>query len=192
MLLSSAHVVTTGARLRQFVLDLLRVRGLTQPATGRQGPALDAYLSSLWHVAHSYQDRPFEFYFMAELLEKAFDYPPMPYDWEPELRQPYRPTPDHLAPCQTPAHAAEGDTYAYFEQVVKRQIGELKRIFRLPNLPEHDAPSVLDGQRVYWLNLFVEPFLERATTGLEEALEPEQEATWGYFASLLKDGQHVD
>jgi len=22
----------------------------------------------------------------AELLEKAFDYPPMPYDWEPELR----------------------------------------------------------------------------------------------------------
>jgi hypothetical protein len=51
---------------------------------------------------------------------------------------------------------------------------------------------VLDGQRVYWLNLFVEPFLERATTGLEEALEPEQEATWGYFASLLKDGQYVD
>ena len=103
MLLSSAQLVTTGARLRQFVLDLLRARGLTEPATWRQGPTLDAYLSSLWHVAHSYQDRPFAFCFIAELLEKAFDYPPMAYDWEPELRHPYRPTPDHVAPYQTPA-----------------------------------------------------------------------------------------
>ena len=83
-------------------------------------------------------------------------------------------------------------TYAYFERVIKRQISELKRIFRLPKLPEHDAPSMLDGHRVYWLNLFVEPFLERGTTGLEEELEPEQEATWRYFVSLLRDGQHVD
>ena len=83
-------------------------------------------------------------------------------------------------------------TYAYFERVIKRRISELKRIFRLPNLPADDEPSVLDGQRVYWLNLFVAPFLERGTSGLEEALETEREATWGYVVSLLKEGQHVD
>ena len=191
MLTTPTFTVTSGARLRQFVLDLLRAHGSHQPATARQSSALAAYLSSLWHVAQQYRDRPFAFYFIAEMLEKAFDYPPMPYEWEPELRQPYRPMSDHLAPYQTPEYYAEFSTYAYFERVIKRQIHQLQRIFRLPSLPEFER-VVLDGHEVYWANLFVESFLERGTTGLEEDVELEQDATWGYLAGILQHGQYTE
>lgn len=188
----SALTVTTGARLRQFVLELLRERGLHEPATWKQGPTLDTYLSSLWHVSQGYKERPLQFYFIAEMLEKAFDYPPMPYNWEPKLQQPYQLIPDNVFPYKTPEYYAEGSTYAYFERVIKRQISELKRVFRLPKLPEYDEPIVLDGHRVYWLNLFVEPFLERGTSGLEDEVETEAETTWGYLVGILRDGQHVE
>jgi hypothetical protein len=190
---SSASTITTGAHLRQFILDALCVRGLHQPANWPQGPALDAYLSSLWHAAQAYRNRPFQFYFMAEMLEKAFDFPLMPYDWEPELQQPYRPVPDHIAPYQTPEYFAEMQSYAYFERVVKRQIGQVKRIFRLPELPPYgDEWAVLDGHRAYWANIFVEPFLERGTVSLEEAFEVEQDVTWGYLTGILQHGQYTE
>lgn len=188
----TASTITTGSQLRQFVLALLRERGLSQPVAWHKAPSLDVYLSSVWHVAQQYKDQPFQFYFIAEILEKAFDYPPMPYDWEAELQMPYQPVPDNLAPPRTPEHSAEIDSYSYFERVIKRQIGQLKRTFRLPKLPEFDGPVVLNGHKVYWMNLFVEPFLERGTTGLEEDHEEENDGSWSHLVSILRHGQNIE
>ena len=189
-LILSSQQVTTGAQLRQFVLDLLRARGLHQPGSFTKFP-LDDYLGSLWQAAQSYRDRPFRYYFIAELLALAFDTPPMPHDWEAELQSPYRPVLDHLAPYGTPEYYAEGPTYELFERRVKRQILELKHLKRQPlRAPLHDV--FIDGVKVYWENTDVENFLERATINLEEQSEAETETTWGYLSALLSDGQYTE
>jgi hypothetical protein len=175
--------VRTGGQLRRFVLELLREH--------RPAPPLDVYLASLWQAAQAYRTRPFEFRFVAELLQAAFDTPPMPYDWDAALAQPYQLRTDHLAPANTPEYRAELDTYDYFERLIKRQITDLKRIQLQP--PVGYASSItIDGQRVYWENTDVDGFLERGTTLLEESEELEDDATWRALSRILKDGQYTE
>lgn len=175
-----AYQCTTGARLRQFVLALLQQPSLLAPA-GHQ-VALDDYLSSLWHAATAYRGQPFKFVFIAELLQKAFVTAPMPYDWTPALRQPYKPVSDYVAPYQSPEYYAESTTYAFFERRIKRQILELKHLRLQQPIPYSSR----------WENLTVEAFLERGTSNLEEETDEETEATWGYLAGILADGQYVE
>lgn len=175
-----ASQCTTGARLRQFVLELLQQPSLVRPVMWQV--ALDDYLSSLWHASMAYREQPFRFVFSAELLQKAFITSPMPYDWAPTIQQPYQPVSDYLAPYQSTEYYAESSTFAFFERRIKRQIIELKHLKLQQPIPHSSR----------WENTTVESFLERGTAGLEEETDEETAAIWGYLAGILGDGQYVE
>lgn len=179
-----ASHVRTGAQLRRFVLELLRER--------RPHPPLDHYLASLWRAAQDYCARPFTFQSVAELLQAAFDAPPMSHDWDAALAQPYRWRPDHLAPPNTPEYYAEASTYELFERTVVRQIEELKRLQRQPPMLNPLDFQYIEGARVWWENTDVEGFLERATATLEESEEEETDTNWGWLTGILRDGQYTE
>lgn len=106
----------------------------------------------------------------------------MRYDWAPALQQPYQPVSDYLFAYQSPEYYAESDTYAFFERRIKRQILELKHLKLRQSIPYSSR----------WENLAVDDFLERGTTGLEEEMEVETGASWGYLAGILAHGQYIE
>jgi hypothetical protein len=146
-------------------------------------PALDAYLSSLWHLAsyHKHEEK-LSYALLAEWLEKAFDHSPMPYDWAAELRKLYEPKPYSTFPEKTSEFRRELVSFERFERQIQNQINILKRIRERSSLPAGLA----------WENPSVDMFLERATVHLEEEEDIEIDLDWSDIGSLLIRGQWTE
>lgn len=153
-------------------------------------PALANYLSSLWHLASQHKQGPvptFTYSRLTEWFDKAFDYPPMPFDWKSTLQKEYLIGVDYQSEVNTPAYRDEINTYAYFEKVIKRQIEELKRGY---GQQPWDAPR----GPVVWENSTVEGFLERAVSSDEDWYELEEDIKPGWFrlVGYLHSGQWTE
>jgi hypothetical protein len=168
------YTARTGAEFYQLIEAILSHRSQQGPL-----PPLDTYLSALWHLASQYQHDPppvFSFGLLAEWFDRAFDTPPMPYDWAAVLKRPYVWSLDYESEANTEAYRAEIRTYAYFERVIKRQIEELKRGYA--NVPWERQPT----GPVRWENGSVETYLERAVSADEGWGEPEETPTSGWYS----------
>ncbi len=134
----------SGADFRKFVMQLLEQKGYPNDI---KKPALDEYLSSLWHLARQYKDQEqLSFGLIAHLLEQAFDYPPMPYDWQAELKKPYEDKPYSLFPEGTLEHRQELMTFERFERQIQDQINIFKRLKKKLPLPKgltYENPSIV-------------------------------------------------
>jgi hypothetical protein len=170
----------SGADFRRFVLQLLEQKGYPNDI---KEPALDDYLSSLWHLASQHKhEEQLSYGLLAQLLEKAFDYPPTPYDWKAELKKPYASKPYSTFPENTPEFQRELVSFERFERQILDQINIFKRIKTASPLPVG----------LEWENPSLDMFLERATVHLEEEEETEDALDWSDLSSLLIRGQWME
>jgi len=144
---------------------------------------LDNYLSALWHITQSQKEVPqLSYDLIADLLMRALDYSPMPYDWGPHLKREYAYQWETLSAPNTPEYFAEIKTHAFFERRIRRQITDLKRINHVLPLPSF----------VRWENKTVEGFLERGTYSEDEDEDKDETLNWGDFSSILGQGQWAE
>lgn len=170
----------SGADFRWFVMQLLEQKGYPSDI---KKPALDDYLSSLWHLASQYKnEEKLSYGLLAHFLEKAFDYPPMPFDWEAELKKPYESKPYSTFPEKTPEFRRELVSFERFERQIQDQITIFKRIKNKLPLPTG----------LVWENPSLDMFLERATVHLEEEEEIEENRDWFDLSSMLISGQWME
>lgn len=171
-------LIRSSAGLNLFVTNLIDGDKYSKKV---RKTSLDDYLSSLWHMALHYNAAPRLTYdLIADLLVKALEYPPIPYDWTPSLQKEYMYQWETLSAANTPEYFAEIKTYAFFERRIKRQIIDLKRMNRGLPLPPF----------VRWENQTVEGFLERGTYSEDE--EEDEILTWGDFSAILGQGQWTE
>ena len=143
--------------------------------------SLANYLSALWHLTQPHKaEARLAYDLLADLLVRALDYVPMPYDWTPSLQKEYTYKWETLSAANTPEYFAEIKTYAFFERRVKRQIIDLKRLEQGLPLPSF----------VRWENKTVEGYLERGTYSEDD--EEDDILNWGDFSAILGQGQWTE
>ncbi|WP_375446727.1 hypothetical protein [uncultured Fibrella sp.] len=186
MTTSSGYTALTGNEFYKLVNQVIIRRG----STGEL-PPLDQYLSSLWHLTSQYNDGilpRFTFSMVADWLDQAFDYPPMIYDWQADLKQPYVWSDNYETVAGTEARQHELRSYNYFERTIKRQISELKRGFA-------SHPEAVPSSQVVWQNGTVDGFLERAVCtyeGKDDVEDLDDFYGWYDLVSYLHAGQWTE